>query len=467
MKPYFIILTALFSSCISNHYDRTESFTFSWKIGDFDQASQEIEQLAESGPKRDRMLYRMEEGAIKRLQNDFEGSIRAFSLAGDYYEKWFGVHLQSQTKISEELGSTIGSQEWKPYKSRVYERVMLRVYQALNYLQLGKEGQARAEIFKIRQAVSDAKEIWKKELDAARILMREKSMDLDNGLRNQIEGSLHSDLLRARSLVPSNLPDFVNPAAIYLEALFFLHGTNEKSDLDKARFSLRELYGLYPANPYIQEDYQQAKKNRASKIPTTYIFFETGRAPVRREKRYDIPLVFFSVTSRIPYAGIAFPHLVKNDNYLSSLEVFNGSEKSLTLPLADFDAIIAKEFTKNFPIELTKAILGSVSKGALQYTATSAVRDESEEVRAVTGVGVGALAQGLTQSDWRSWTTLPKQIQFCKIPSPASRELTLHGVGTKLKESIILKPATINLIWIRSISAQTPLRVVNQFVLKP
>jgi hypothetical protein len=45
--------------------------------------------------------------------------------------------------------------------------------------------------------------------------------------------------------------------------------------------------------------------------------------------------------------------------------------------------------------------------------------------------------------------------------------LTLRGVGTKLRESIILKPATINLIWIRSISAQTPLRVVNQFVLKP
>jgi hypothetical protein len=53
VKAYFIILTALFSSCVSNHYDRTESFTFSWKIGDFDQASQEIEKLAESGLKRE------------------------------------------------------------------------------------------------------------------------------------------------------------------------------------------------------------------------------------------------------------------------------------------------------------------------------------------------------------------------------------------------------------------------------
>ena len=87
------------------HFCLDLSFIFSWKIGDFNQASHDIEKLAESGPKRDRMLYRKEEGTVKRLQNDFEGSIRAFSLAGDYYEKWFGVHLQSQTKITEEFGN--------------------------------------------------------------------------------------------------------------------------------------------------------------------------------------------------------------------------------------------------------------------------------------------------------------------------------------------------------------------------
>ena len=100
------------------------------------------------------MLYRLEEGATKR-QGNLQGSAEAFDKASLHYEKWLGAHLRARKSVSEELISTIGSAEWKPYKSRVYERVMLRMYQALNFLSLGKDGLARAEIFKTRQAVVD------------------------------------------------------------------------------------------------------------------------------------------------------------------------------------------------------------------------------------------------------------------------------------------------------------------------
>ena len=59
-----------FFGCMSSHYDRTENFTFSWKIGDFEQAAKEAENLAKKGPSRDRMLYRLEEGATKRIQGN-------------------------------------------------------------------------------------------------------------------------------------------------------------------------------------------------------------------------------------------------------------------------------------------------------------------------------------------------------------------------------------------------------------
>ena len=47
-----------------------------------------------------------------------------------------------------------------------------------------------------------------------------------------------------------------------------------------------------------------------------------------------------------------------------------------TLPLANMDAIVANEFDKEFPIELSKAIAGSLT-GAVQYIATNALREES------------------------------------------------------------------------------------------
>ena len=128
---------------MSSHYDRTENFTFSWKVGDLEQAAKEAENLAKKGPSRDRMLYRLEEGATKRIQGNLQGSAEAFGKASLHYEKWLGAHLRARKSVSEELISTIGSAEWKPYKSRVYERVMLRMYQALNFLSLGKDGLAR------------------------------------------------------------------------------------------------------------------------------------------------------------------------------------------------------------------------------------------------------------------------------------------------------------------------------------
>ena len=55
---------------------------------------------------------------------------------------------------------------------------MIRLYQALNYLQTGKSGPARAEIFKIRQVINDSKQIWRMELES-QSLMKERSVNLD------------------------------------------------------------------------------------------------------------------------------------------------------------------------------------------------------------------------------------------------------------------------------------------------
>jgi len=230
------------------------------------------------------------------------------------------------------------------------------------------------------------------------------------------------------------------------------------------------LVSIYPDNQSIQEDYQQAKSGRNVSNPVTYVFFETGRAPVRMERRFDLPLFFFSATSRIPYLGIAFPTLRTNDQYLEDLDVFSSSEKGNSVGtelLADMDAIVAHEFDQYFDIELAKAITGTVSKGGLQYLATDAVRSENELTQAAVGAGAGMLAQLSTRADLRSWSTLPKQIRFCKISTPKDQKLTLRGTGTTLSTEVELLKANTNLVWVRSVSEFTPLRVIGVCSLSP
>ena len=52
--------------------------------------------------------------------------------------------------------------------------------------------------------------------------MKKKGFDLDQGINDEGENPLSEERMRIRAMVPSNLPEYVNPAAIYLESLYFL-----------------------------------------------------------------------------------------------------------------------------------------------------------------------------------------------------------------------------------------------------
>ena len=459
------VLFLFLSGCISTHYDRTENFSFLWKIGDLENAELEAARLAKDGPKRDRMLYYLEQGAVARMHANYPSSISALDGASREYDRWYGPHLRTETRLSEEFISTLGSAESRPYKSRIYERAMLRTYQAHNYLLAGDSGRARAEIFKTRQAIEDTKDLWSKELSVAREKSVKKQVDLSKTLNAKGSSSaLREEKEKIKALIPPEFPKFVNPAALYFESLYFLHGASQKDDFAKAEHSLRILRSIYPQNKWIEEDYRAANVGTRPTEKSVYVFFETGRAPVRVEKRFDLPLFFFSATSRVPYLGIAFPSLRLNDQFLKDIKVFPTMDKSKSVTtklLADMDAIVAQEFDEYFDIELTKAITGAIAKGGLQHLATNAVRSENDLARVSVGAGAGMLAQATTRADLRSWSTLPKQVRFCKLSIPQDRKLTLSGVGTNLSTIVNLKNQQTQLLWVRSVSAFTPLRVVG------
>ncbi len=461
----YLVLFLFLSGCFSTHYDRTENFSFLWKIGDLENAELEAARLAKDGPKRDRMLYYLEQGAVSRMHANYPGSISALDGASREYDRWYGPHLRTETRLSEEFISTLGSAEYKPYKSRIYERAMLRTYQAHNYLLAGDRGRARAEIFKTRQAIEDTKDLWSKELSVAREKSVKKQVDLSKTLNAKGSSSaLREEKEKIKALIPPEFPKFINPAALYFESLYFLHGASQREDFAKAEYSLRILSSIYPQNKWIEEDYRAAKVGTRPTEKTVYVFFETGRAPVRVEKRFDLPLFFFSATSRVPYLGIAFPSLRLNDQFLKDIKVFPTMDKSkavTTKLLADMDGIVAQEFNEYFDIELAKAITGAIAKGGLQHLATNAVRSENDLARVSVGAGAGMLAQATTRADLRSWSTLPKQVRFCKLSIPQDRKLTLSGVGTNLSTIVNLKNQQTQLLWVRSVSAFTPLRVVG------
>ena len=126
--------------------------------------------------------------------------------------------------------------------------------------------------------------------------------------------------------------------------------------------------------------------------------------------------------------------------------------------LADMDAIVAQEFD-HFEIELSKAITAALSKGGLQYLATDTVRAEND-LTLLLSVSVRH-SRSVDYPCGFTTGALCKQIRFCKIPTPKDQLLTLAGTGTKLSTEVTLPSKHTNLVWVRSISAFTPLRVVG------
>jgi hypothetical protein len=71
------------------------------------------------------------------------------------------------------------------------------------------------------------------------------------------------------------------------------------------------------------------------------------------------------------------------------------------------------------------------------------------------------LSQATTRADLRSWSTLPKQIRFCKLQNPSNNKLTILGVGTNYKEEVNVNPDKTNILIVRSISSHVKLNMVN------
>ena len=466
----FYLLFIVLGGC-STSFDGAEKFRFLWKIGDAQAASEEISALANKAASRDRLLYRLEEGSVKRLNLDTSGSVQAFEKAEQEIAKYFGVHLKTQVNLPSEVIGILGSPASSPYVSRVYDRVLVNLYQSLNYFQMGDSGRARAQIFRTRARIQDAKDIWRKRLEKAQTVESQKHIVKWQAIRKDPTfvrgvGSLYQE---SRKAYYQALPDYVNPWAIHLEALYFLATGADRSDFEKAEFSLRELHRIYPDDPWIQEDHLRAEglmNGKVEEAALTYLYFETGRAASRREFRIDLPILYFDETARVPYVGAAFPKLIYHNAFVPNVEITGQGIADSPEPrmLADLDAIITKEFKKELPVVITKAILGALAKSGLQYAINRELAGKDETTKLVGQLGTGLLAHALTKSDLRSWTTLPKRILYCRIPTPANKKLTLRTKrGNLIKELKLASGGKTNVVCVRNVSPVTPMVVTSNF----
>jgi len=391
-------------------------------------------------------------------------------------EKVNAYEEQAKVKVGSEVGASLTNLSALPYRGRAYDKVMMNTYKALNYMQLGEIDKARVELNRALQRQRDAvaqneKRIAEAQETAEKAKKGEvtdengksAAYDSDKAQQDPKTGPALNAVLAESTANLVSYGDYVNPFAVFLDALFFTVRGEGGSDLERGRKSMERVVGMVPANPYVKADLGLAQAAAEGKSPEgiTYVFFETGTGPDRDETKIQIPT--FLVTSKLAYVGAAFPKLKFNPSFVGSLGVKAGDQTVPTATLASMDSVVANDFKNEWPVVVSKTLIGTATKAIVQASAQKSL-DHAGLVGSLVGkVGLTALNAATTHADTRVWSSLPKEFQYARVNTPADRQLIVAAGNDS--HTITLVPGAVNIVYVKSITPSSPL-LVSQFALK-
>jgi hypothetical protein len=461
------IQTLLFAAAISllatgcRTYEQQNRVIQYWQQGSLPNAAAAATRMADQNANnKDAIVWRLEQGEVLRGNGQYEASNKAFDQAQDRIDQY---SQEAKVKVGNEAAALLSNQANLPYTGRAYDGIMLNTYKALNYLQLGEPDKARVELIRAYQRQQDAvadnqRRIEKVQGEAAK--SKDKATmdkaEQDPKFKSQMQGAYTGlDNLKAYA-------NYVNPFTVYLDGLYFMADAVNASDLERARKSFERVVGLDPDNEYVKQDLATVDDlmNGKPLTPMTYVIFETGCAPLRGQIRIDIPII----VTKVSYVGAAFPTLKPQGNYLPSLTVTANGTSQTTSLIAGMDSVIGLDFKNEMPVVITKTIAATVTKAVAAYAVNQAANQQSSMLGFASQIGTAVAQVAVNIADTRTWTTLPKEFQACRIPTPPDRKIELT-VGGSQKTSVTIADGTVNIVYVKSINPVTPL-LVTQMKLK-
>ena len=472
---------AIFATGCQTYEQQMKVVNQHWRQGNVAEAAKTIEPKATRKENKDTIIWRLEQGTALRAAGQYQESIAAFDAAE---EKINAFDEKAKVSVSDETAGLLSNQAQLDYKGRDYDKVMLNTYKALNYLQLGEPDKARVEFIRAAQRQQDAEENNRKRIEKSEQAIENLKDSKDaNGkpVKGADQGKELADKANADPDFKQNVTtnygyldgfpakaNYVNPFVYYVSGLYFLTATNgDQSDLSRARDAFRFTLGTIGENKFIKQDLEMVDQalNGTPIPPTTYVIFETGCAPERGQLRIPIPL-FLAGVQNVPYVGATFPTLKKQEGQLLSLNISGAGTQETTVLLASMDNAVGQDFKNELPTIITKTLISATIKAAASYGINKSM--EKQDIWAQLAVKVAlAIAQlAVDIADTRTWNTLPKEFQFCRIPTPPDRKIELSGPNGELKTAVTIEEGTVNLVYVKSITATNYLLSVTQLKLK-
>jgi len=377
----------------SQQFDAVES---QLAAGNLQAAMTALEKSHGNGSRGDRVLYLLNRAMLLRMQGEYRQSNQVLEEAKQLIDELDAV------SVSEQAGSLTVSDTLKSYIGSDFERALIHLYAALNYLQMGMQDEARVEVM---------------QLDVLLNLQAGRNGDdyVEDAFVRYLSGLVFEELGEwsdAMIAYRKAYRDYRNyqrhfgvkpPRSLGLALLRLADHLGLKDELRQ----YREAFGIRQW-PSLRDTQGQGE---------VVVIVSTGLAPSKREE---------SSTVLAPEAGvmvrIALPRYEPHAQPVAGARLLVDGESQEAELVEDIDALAIKTLEAQMPLITARAIARAVVK----YRAAKEVGEHNQGLGLLMNVA-GMISE---QADTRSWSTLPQRIYLARrLLPPGQHDLSLRLVG--------------------------------------
>jgi tetratricopeptide (TPR) repeat protein len=402
----------------------------------YDAALLEIEKQSKSTT--DRVLYFLNKGMVLRMKRDFAGSNEALEAAKTEMDRLYAA------SVTENTLSIIVNDATVSYAGDDYEQVLVHLYMALNYLELGLTNEARVEALQIdvtSRAFADK---------------RPENRFAEDALSRYLTGLIYEDLGEWSDALIA----YRKAYEAYKKYSANYHVTMpEMLKIDLVRMAQRQ--GLDDEVAQYRKEFNLPPPPSAD-APTTQdgelvFILNSGLAPIKRSHTLTI-LANGSRSSgqaggsagTMPISvSIALPYYESQPNRVIGARVSAQGRQAATQTMENIDAIARASLDARMPAITARTAARAVTKAILEKSVDQAASgNRDNNLAAVGSILVRVAAVATERADTRSWLTLPASVQLARLPQPPGTHdvnIDLLGAGGQVIASlaysgIVIKP---------------------------
>jgi hypothetical protein len=377
---------------------------------------------------RNAVLYDLDRGMTLHLAGRYAESSTFLSAAETRMDELYTKSITTET------GAMLTNDNLLPYEGEDFEKVMVNVVSALNYVYLGEWDDALVEARKVDHKLNvindkyDKKNVYKEDAFARYL----------SGILYEARGEINDAFIAYRKAYET-YQDYRKD-----------YGTPLPPSLPGDLLRTTEALGLLEEHQVYREKFPETRwipqKELSRQGELIFISLE-GRSPLKEDFFVDAPIP--DGQGSFYHLRVALPRFVSQPTDVAYAEVHligpQGAVASQRTFLAEDITAIAK---KNLEDRIGRITAKAIARATAKFVAAREIRKKAKDdplAQFLTDVGTNVYSILSEQSDKRSWRTLPGQIRMVRLAAPPGSYTAAVEYYTRDQRFIARKTYEVNL----------------------